>query len=86
MRRCRYLRYSVTALRWQREARDRARASMGDSWIDSGYVITTTHGTPMEPRNFYRAFQNRRIKAGLPQITVRHPAYLRHAAGRIGRP
>ncbi len=70
----------VTALRWQLEARDRARASKSDSWIDSGYVITTSHGTPMEPRNFYRAFQKRRIKAGLPQIPVHGT---RHTCGTL---
>ena len=43
---------------------------MGDSWINTGLVFTTRHGTPIEPRNFNRSFDRRIIKAEVSKITV----------------
>jgi integrase len=59
----------VTALklRWERQSGDRERA--GDSWIETGLVFTTRHGTPVEPRNFDRSFDRRIAMADVPRIT-----------------
>ena len=59
----------VTALklRHERQAADREQA--GGRWIDTGLVLTTRHGTPVEPRNFDRSFERRITTAGVPRIT-----------------
>ncbi|WP_239116622.1 tyrosine-type recombinase/integrase [Planotetraspora phitsanulokensis] len=49
--------------RAERQAVDRSQA--GDAWTDCGLVITTTHGTPYEPRNFNRHFAARCARAGV---------------------
>lgn len=40
------------------------------AWHDSGLVLTTGLGTPLEPRNFHRAFVARTKKAGVPVTPV----------------
>ncbi|RCG28979.1 hypothetical protein DQ384_21725 [Sphaerisporangium album] len=50
----------------QEEARKRA----GDRWQESDLVFTTRNGTPIEPRNFNRAFEAHCRKAGVPRIRV----------------
>ena len=59
----------VTALklRYERQSGDRERT--GDTWIETGLVFTTRHGTPMEPRNFDRSFDRRIATADVPRIT-----------------
>lgn len=42
-----------------------------------GLVFTSGTGTPVDPKNFVRAFHQIRVAAGLPLITVHH---LRHSA------
>jgi integrase len=32
------------------------REDHGLAWIDTGYLFTTRHGTPIEPRNLTRMF------------------------------
>jgi integrase len=54
-------------LREEYQAADRTRAAAG--WIDADLVITTRHGTPVEPRNFDRNFDSRIVKADVPTIT-----------------
>jgi integrase len=54
-------------LRSERQSADRQRA--GDTWIDTGLVFTSRHGTPVEPSNFDRSFDRRIVKAGVPKIT-----------------
>lgn len=70
----------ATALRLQRLAHDNAKAQVGPLWADSGYVITAVDGQPMDPRNFYRAFQKRCLKAGVRQIPVHGT---RHTCGSL---
>lgn len=70
----------VTALRLQQLARDRARIVAGPFWIESGHVVATRDGLPMDPRNFYRAFQKRCVKAGVRQIPVHGT---RHTCGSL---
>ena len=41
-----------------------------NDWQPSDLVFTTKWGTPIEPRNFYRSFQTRCAKAGVPRIRV----------------
>ncbi|MGQ4272199.1 tyrosine-type recombinase/integrase [Nocardiopsis changdeensis] len=43
-------------------------------------VFLSTAGTPVDPKNFVRTFQDIRAKAGLPRITVHHT---RHTAATI---
>ena len=38
---------------------------LGVSWVDSGYIFTSSVGTPIDPRNLYREFQSVCRKAGL---------------------
>lgn len=59
----------VTALklRCERQAVDREQA--GGTWIETGLVFTTRHGTPVEPRNFDRSFERRITTADVPRIT-----------------
>jgi integrase len=38
--------------------------------MGSGLVLTTRYGTPIDPRNFQRFFQDRAAKAGVPVIPV----------------
>jgi hypothetical protein len=48
----------------QREERTLA----GSRWTDSGFVFTTTNGTPIDPRNALRAFYAVLKKSGLPRL------------------
>lgn len=47
-----------------------ARKEAGERWKDSDLVFTTKYGTPIEPRNFNRAFEAHCRKAGVPRIRV----------------
>jgi Site-specific recombinase XerD len=60
----------VTALRERRRIQQAARDRLGDAWIDTGFVFTTEHGTPFEPRNFDRRFATRCRRAGVRKITI----------------
>jgi integrase len=59
----------VRALEGRLELERRFR-SQGEAWHESGLVITTKLGKPVDPRNFYRAFQTRCRRAGVPTTTV----------------
>ncbi len=42
----------------QHEARQGAqKESLGETWVESGYIFTSIIGTPIDPRNLYREFQ-----------------------------
>ncbi len=60
----------ITALKLRRQQQDADRARADGSWVDTGLVLTTRRGTPIEPRNFSRSFDRRTIKAKVPRITV----------------
>lgn len=60
----------ATAFRLQKLAHDKAKAQVDQLCADSGYVITAVDGQPMDPRNFFRTFQKRCLKAGVRQIPV----------------
>jgi integrase len=59
------------ALRSHGELQHAAREQAGDRWHTSDLVFTTRWGTSVEPRNFYRSFQARCTKAGVPRIQLR---------------
>lgn len=60
----------TAALALRRQQWASARLVVGEAWQASDLVFTTKYGTPIEPRNFNRAFTARCLKAGVPQITV----------------
>ncbi|WP_206330660.1 tyrosine-type recombinase/integrase [Modestobacter sp. KNN46-3] len=53
------------------------RRATGGSWVEQGLVFTTEIGTPLEPRNVLRRFEQLARRAGLPGVslhTLRHTA------------
>jgi integrase len=60
----------VNALRARKAGQEKARQRAGDAWQVTGLVFTTQLGTPVEPRNFFRAFVARIPKAEVPRISV----------------
>ena len=61
-------------------AQRRERARLADKWTDSDFIFTTTRGTPLDPRNFYREFRKICDQAGLGPW---HPHELRHSAASL---
>lgn len=65
----------------EHEARQRDQMEqLGTAWVDSGYVFTSSIGTPIDPRNLYREFQKVCRIAGLGDW---HPHELRHSAASL---
>jgi len=62
----------VRALEVRRPTQDRQRAH-SEVWHDSQLVFTTPLGTPIDPRNFHRAFVARCKRAKVP-VTPVHAA------------
>ncbi|WP_433351271.1 site-specific integrase [Microtetraspora malaysiensis] len=60
----------VSALRHRQWKQEDARKDAGARWQDSDLVFTTRNGTPIEPRNFNRAFEAYCRKAGVPKVRV----------------
>ncbi|GAA2533097.1 tyrosine-type recombinase/integrase [Pilimelia columellifera] len=60
----------------QRVTQAKDRLAAGELWEDYGLVLTSSVGTPMEPRNVNRRFQQLREAAGLDWL---HLHDLRHA-------
>jgi integrase len=56
------------------------RRALGRSWTNSGYIFTSTVGTPIEPRNLNREFKTICHDAGLGDW---HPHELRHSAASL---
>jgi len=56
------------------------RTTLSDYWIETGYIFTSSVGTPIDPRNLYREFQGICRKAGLGDW---HPHELRHSAASL---
>jgi hypothetical protein len=59
----------VRALEGRLELERRLR-SQAEAWHESGLVIMTKLGKPVDPRSFYRAFQTRCRRAAAPTTTV----------------
>lgn len=61
---------AVVALERHRVRQVAERLKAGAIWTDSGLVFTSTVGTPMEPRNVNRRFDELRARAGLPWLRL----------------
>ena len=78
----------VAALRSHRTRQLEERLALGSNWQDSGFVFTSTLGTPLEPRNLNRKFDALLEKANkgleekdkLPKIRLHD---LRHSCATI---
>jgi integrase len=60
----------LAALQLRKAQQDEARAKAGKEWHNTGLVLTTRYGTPIEPRNLGRSYDNRITKAAVRRITV----------------
>ncbi len=60
----------LTALRERAKRQGEWQAAAVGAWVETGFVFTTRHGTPIEPRNFHRHFKARCRKAGVREIPV----------------
>ena len=69
MRRCRCRTSAFEALEHRHRVEARWRAA-GAGLARSGLVFTTRLGTPIDPRNFHRAFSDRAKRAGVPVTPV----------------
>ncbi len=56
------------------------RAQSAERWSDTGFIFTTTRGTPIDPRNFYREF---RLICDAASLGHWHPHELRHSAASL---
>ena len=46
------------------------RLAAGPAWHDTGLVLSTRYGLPIDPRNFHRKFKERATAAGVPVVPV----------------
>jgi integrase len=78
-------RATVRVLRAHLRQQQAERVAACDAWEDSGYVFTTTAGTPLHPDWLTRRFRRLVTKSGLPPVRLhdlRHgAATLAHCAG-----
>jgi integrase len=70
----------LDALERNRELQDVEKAELGEAWVESGFIFTTSIGTPIDPRNLYREFSQICERAGLGHW---HPHELRHSAASL---
>jgi integrase len=66
----------MVAFNAHRARRARERLAAGDGWHDGDLIFASAIGTPMEPRNVNRRFNELRVKAGLDWLRLHD---LRHA-------
>jgi integrase len=71
---------TVTLLRAHRRSQEELRDHLDDEWQETGFVFTTGHGTPVDPRNLYREFRAVCEAAGIGRW---HPHELRHSAASL---
>ena len=67
---------AMAAFNAHRARQARERVAAGDSWHDEDLIFSSSIGTPMEPRNVNRRFDELRAKAGLDWLRLHD---LRHA-------
>lgn len=60
----------LDALRSHQDLIEKWRTEAGKAWQDSGLVLTTRYGLPLDPRNFHRRFKERAEAAGVPVVSV----------------
>jgi integrase len=73
-------RFVVDALKAHAKRQKAERLAVGPIWRNTGYVFTTTIGTPIDPRNVGRDFASVTEAAGLGHW---HPHELRHSAASL---
>lgn len=60
----------VAALRADRDRPAFERHAIGARWQETGFVFTTTNGTPLNPRNVPRVWHGLLAAAGLPRRPI----------------
>ncbi len=70
---------TVVALKEHKVTQKRERLE-SPAWTETGYVFTTTLGTPLDPRNVAKQFESNCLKA---KIGKWHPHELRHSAATL---
>jgi integrase len=70
----------LTSLQKHRTRQEESKRALGNAWIDSGFIFTSSIGTPFEPRNLHREFKAICLDAGLGDW---HPHELRHSAASL---
>jgi hypothetical protein len=71
----------ISAVRLRQKQQEAAKAEAAEAWQDEhGLVFTTRCGTPIEPRNFNRAFDARCHTYGVRRIRVHD---IRHTCGSL---
>ncbi len=70
----------LSALLAHRSQQEAEQLLAGSRWKDSDFVFTTGIGTPLEPRNLQRAFDQIVAIAGLPTVRIHD---LRHTAATL---
>ena len=68
-------RLAVRSLTKHRARQDAERLALREAWTDHGLVFASTVGTPVEPRNINRRWDELRERAGLDRL---RPHDLRH--------
>jgi integrase len=70
----------LVTLRAHRARQAADRLALGEAWQATGFIFTSSVGTPMEPRNLNREFKTICHQAGLGDW---HPHELRHSAASL---
>ncbi len=71
---------AISALYAHRARQAQEREEAGDRWQETGYVFTTTIGTPLDPRNVAEEFHKILATSGLARIRLHD---LRHTAATL---
>jgi hypothetical protein len=72
--------HTVAPLRAHRDRQRAEAASAGNTWLDSGNVVTGPNGRPMAPDRLTRTFKALAAQAGLPPVRLHD---LRHGAATL---
>lgn len=67
-------------LKTHRARQAEERLALGEAWVDSGFIFTSSIGTPIDPRNVLREFKSICASAGLGDW---HLHELRHSAASL---
>ncbi len=70
----------VELLARHRDQQEKERVDLGEAWRETGFVFTSSIGTPIDPRNLYRDFQKVCENA---ELSHWHPHELRHSAASL---
>jgi integrase len=63
-------RLAIRCLREHRKRQNTERLTLGEAWQDHALVFASSIGTPIEPRNINRRWDNLRTKAGLDWLRL----------------